>query len=192
MMLSRRRFFGAAGMATAGMITTPSRILEVEQKSVTELGKVKITDVRTAVLNLNKYNTTLIKVMTDSGFYGLGEAYPKVDVTPLVADVKDHIVGFQSLDKWAKYSDSFDHVGVLGTFVLPAWRKKRIGSQLTEYSFYFARKHNYEKLVIYVRASNFGAITFYRNLGFTQKGILARQVKIDNHYDDEIFMEFFL
>ncbi len=109
-----------------------------------------------------------------------------------VAEKENIIFAFQSLDKWAKYSDSFNHVGVIGTFVLPAWRKKGIGCQLTKYSFKFARKHKYEKLVIYVRASNVGAITFYRNLGFIQKGILTRQVKIDSQYDDEIFMEFFL
>ncbi len=109
-----------------------------------------------------------------------------------VAEFEDQIVGFQSLDRWAKYSDSFDHVGVIGTFVLPMWRRKKIGNQLTQYSFNFARKHNYEKIVIYIRASNSGAINFYSILGFVQKGILARQVKIDNQYDDEIFMEFFL
>ena len=109
-----------------------------------------------------------------------------------VAEVNNQILGFQSLDKWAKYSDSFDHVGIIGTFVLPKWRKKRVGSQLTQYVFNFARNHNYEKIVIYVRASNSGAITFYKNLGFVQKGTLTRQVKIDDQYDDEIFMEFFL
>ena len=48
-----------------------------------------------------------------------------------VAKVENQIIGFQSLDKWAKYSDSFEYVGVIGTFVLPKWRKKCIGNQLT-------------------------------------------------------------
>ncbi|MFX1570475.1 MAG: GNAT family N-acetyltransferase [Promethearchaeota archaeon] len=109
-----------------------------------------------------------------------------------VAEKDNQITGFQSLDKWAKYSDSFDHVAVIGTFVLPSWREKGIGRQLTQYVFNFARNHSYEKIVIYVRASNSGAITFYKNLGFIQKGILKLQVKIDDQYDDEIFMEFFL
>lgn len=109
-----------------------------------------------------------------------------------VAEKEGQIIGFQSLDKWAKFSDSFDHVGVFGTFILPEWRNKKIGSQLTHYSFNFAREHNYEKIVIYVRASNSGAIAFYRALRFVQKGILTHQVKIDDKYDDEIFMEFFL
>ncbi|MCS7249292.1 MAG: hypothetical protein NZ840_13795, partial [Anaerolineales bacterium] len=36
-----------------------------------------------------------------------------------VAEVDGEVVGFQSLDRWARYTDSFDHVGTLGTFVLP-------------------------------------------------------------------------
>jgi len=109
-----------------------------------------------------------------------------------VAENKGRIIGFQSLDKWAEYSEAFDHVGVIGTFILPEWRKRNIGQQLAQYTFKFARNHNYEKIVIYVRATNSGAITFYENLGFEQKGVLSRQVKIDNQYEDEIFMELFL
>ncbi|UCC21370.1 MAG: GNAT family N-acetyltransferase [Promethearchaeota archaeon] len=109
-----------------------------------------------------------------------------------VAEKEGKIIGFQSLDKWARYSDSFDHVGVIGTFILPQWRKKKIGTKLAEYSFNFARNNNYEKIVIYVRATNTGAIDFYKKLGFIQKGILSRQVKINTQYEDEIFMELFL
>ncbi len=109
-----------------------------------------------------------------------------------VAELKDQIIGFQSLDKWAVYSDSFAHVGVIGTFILPKWRNKEIGSQLAKYTFNFARNNDYEKIVIYVRANNSGAIEFYRKLGFVQKGILSRQVKIDDQYEDELFLELFL
>ena len=58
--------------------------------------------------------------------------------------------------------------------------------------FQFARENGYEKLIIYVRAKNTGAIEFYKNLGFIQKGVLSKQVKIDGQYEDENFMEFFL
>ena len=109
-----------------------------------------------------------------------------------VAENKSQIVGFQSLDKWAEYSDSFAHVGVIGTFILPKWRNRKIGSQLAKYTFNFARNNNYEKIVIYVRANNSGAIEFYRKLGFVQKGVLSRQVKIDDQYEDELFLELFL
>lgn len=109
-----------------------------------------------------------------------------------VAELKGQIIGFQSLDKWAEYSDSFDHVGVIGTFIIPEWRKKGIGTQLAKETFAFARIKKYEKIIIYIRSLNAGALTFYKNLGFIEIGILSRQVKIDNHYEDEIFLELFL
>ena len=109
-----------------------------------------------------------------------------------VAEADGNIVGFQSLDLWAKYSDSFDHVGVMGSFVLPNWRRKGIGELLANHTLDFARANHYEKIVIYVRAGNAGAQAFYRSLGFEQKGVLSRQVKIDGVYEDEVFMEMFL
>jgi len=109
-----------------------------------------------------------------------------------LAEVDGRVVGFQSLDLWVKYTDSFDHVGVLGTIILPEWRRKGVGRRLAEHILDFARANDYEKIVIYVRAGNSGAQAFYRGLGFVLKGVLARQVKIDGQYEDEVFMELFL
>ena len=109
-----------------------------------------------------------------------------------VAESEGRIVGFQTLDRWADYTDTFDHVCVLGTFVLPELRGKGIGRQLAAHTFDFARAHGYEKSVVYVRGSNGGAQAFYRSLGFRPKGVLERQVKINGVYDDEVFMECFL
>lgn len=109
-----------------------------------------------------------------------------------VAGAGDRVVGFQSLDLWARYTDSFDHVGVLGTFVLPEWRRQGVARRLAQRTLDFARAHGYEKLVVYVRGSNQGAQAFYRGLGFMPKGVLERQVKIDGRYDEVVFMELFL
>jgi ribosomal protein S18 acetylase RimI-like enzyme len=109
-----------------------------------------------------------------------------------LAEMNDQVVGFQCLDLWAKYTDSFYHVGVLGTFVLPDWRRKGIAFQLAEHTLDFARANGYEKLIIYVRAGNHGAQSFYRSLGFVAKGVLERQVKIDDQYEDEVFLELLL
>ncbi|MGD8967129.1 MAG: GNAT family N-acetyltransferase [Anaerolineae bacterium] len=109
-----------------------------------------------------------------------------------VAEVDDQIAGFQSLDLWAKYTDAFDHVGVMGTIILPQWRRRGIGRRLAQHTLAYARAHDYEKVVIYVRAGNTGAQAFYRSLGFIRRGVLERQVKIDGQYEDEIFMELFL
>ena len=109
-----------------------------------------------------------------------------------LAEADNRVVGFQSLDLWAKYTDSFDHVGVMGTIILPAWRRQGIGHRLAEHVLDFARASGYEKIVVYVRAGNAGAQAFYRSLGFVPKGVLARQVRIGGQYEDEVFMEFFL
>lgn len=109
-----------------------------------------------------------------------------------LAEIDEKIVGFQSLDQWAKFTDSFDHVGTMGTIILPDWRRNGIGLQLANHSFQFACNNGFEKILIYVRAENVGAIAFYKNLGFIQKGVLSHQVKIDDKYEDEIFMELFL
>ena len=109
-----------------------------------------------------------------------------------LAEVDGRVVGFQSLDLWARYTDSFAHVGVVGTFVLPEWRRRGVGRLLAEHTLDFARANGYEKIVIYVRAGNTRAQAFYRGLGFVPRGVLERQVKIDGEYEDEIFMELFL
>ena len=85
-----------------------------------------------------------------------------------------------------------DHVGQLGTFVSTEWRGRGVGKQLIAHTLAFARSAGYEKLVIWVRASNAGAQTFYSRLGFVPCGRLTRQVKIAGEHDDEILMEMFL
>jgi ribosomal protein S18 acetylase RimI-like enzyme len=109
-----------------------------------------------------------------------------------IAEVDGKMVGFQSLDLWVKVIRSMDHVGQLGTFVLPQWRGRRVGEMLAQHTLSFARAHGYEKLVLFVRASNPGAQKFYAALGFRECGRFARQVKIDTCYDDEVLMELFL
>jgi len=56
----------------------------------------------------------------------------------------------------------------------------------------FAREAAYRKLLIFVRASNSSAQSFYRELGFGDCGRLSRQTIIDGVADDEIMMELHL
>ncbi len=109
-----------------------------------------------------------------------------------VIEVDNQVVGFQSMDLWARTIPSMNHVGELGTFIQHEWRGRGIGHQLAEQTFSFARANGYEKLVIFVRAKNTGAQRFYQSLGFVPCGRLARHVKIAGEYDDEIMMEVFL
>jgi RimJ/RimL family protein N-acetyltransferase len=110
----------------------------------------------------------------------------------LAETADQQVVGFQIIDQWTKLFRSMDHVAQLGTFVLQDWRRRGVGGQLAAHTLAFARSVGYEKLVIYVRASNTGAQAFYAGLGFVTCGRLTRPVRIDGEHDDEIVMEMFL
>jgi len=84
------------------------------------------------------------------------------------------------------------HVGELGTWLRPEWRRRGIGRALFRETAAFARSNGYRKFVIQVRASNTGGRSFYAGLGFRECGRLGHQVVIDGREDDEIIMEFFL
>jgi len=102
------------------------------------------------------------------------------------------VIGYQTLELWAPTLDSMAHVGQIGTFLRPEWRRQGIGEAFFENMVEFARKHDFRKFVIQVRSSNVAAQNFYGRLGFRACGRLARQVRIGQQEDDEIIMEYFL
>ena len=114
------------------------------------------------------------------------------EVIHVAVDDTRGIVGLQILDLWSSILNSMAHVGQVGTFLLPEWRRRGVGRQLWNVTVAFARDAGYRKLVIQVRGSNTTAQAFYRHLGFTDCGRLARQVMIDGIADDEVLMELFL
>jgi L-alanine-DL-glutamate epimerase-like enolase superfamily enzyme len=67
-------------------------VLEAAPTAATELGKVKITDVKTASLNL-RYPIHLVKVTTDSGLCGIGEAYNRAGVISHIEAIKRQLIG---------------------------------------------------------------------------------------------------
>jgi len=81
-----------AGLAATGLAVPGKSLLFARPQAKTEAGRVKITDIKTAVIQL-KYNTTLVKITTDTGLYGLGEAFPKVDVVGHINDLKRKLIG---------------------------------------------------------------------------------------------------
>jgi ribosomal protein S18 acetylase RimI-like enzyme len=101
------------------------------------------------------------------------------------------IVGLQTMDRWSPIT-SMAHVGQVGTFLLPEWRRRGVGRQLWTATQAFARDTGHRKLVIQVRASNTNAQAYYQGLGFRLCGRLTRQVIIDGVEDDELVMEIHL
>lgn len=107
-------------------------------------------------------------------------------------DETGDVVGYQSLDLYSTILPSMAHVGALGTFLLPAWRRHGVGQALFDATRQFAALAGYRKFVIQVRASNLAAQAFYRQLGFVECGRLRAQVIVDGSEDDEVLLEFFL
>lgn len=110
----------------------------------------------------------------------------------VAVDNASGIVGLQVLDRWSPGLTSMAHVGQVGTFLLPAWRRRGVGRRLWDSTTAFAAGAGYRKLVIQVRGSNAAAQAFYRGLGFQECGRLSRQVVIDGIEDDEVLMELFV
>ncbi len=102
------------------------------------------------------------------------------------------VIGYQSLDRYSTVLPSMTHVGALGTFLLPAWRRHGVGEALFDATRRFAASAGYRKFVIQVRASNLPAQAFYKQLGFVECGRLRAQVIVDGTEDDEVVLEFFL
>ena len=106
-----------------------------------------------------------------------------------VAETAGHIVGFQVIEPFVSYTSTMAHVAHMGTYVRADHRERGIGRKLAEATLAFAREQGYEKVVIYVMAGNELGLTYYRTLGFGERGVLHRQTKIEGIYHDEVFME---
>ncbi len=92
-MLTRRNFFAAsAGIAAAGFIPEKSRVIHAAPRASSELGKVKIVDVKTASVKIN-YDAHLVKITTDSGLEGLGEAYAREGVLDYIRSIRGRVIG---------------------------------------------------------------------------------------------------
>jgi L-alanine-DL-glutamate epimerase-like enolase superfamily enzyme len=95
-MLSRRQFMATAGsIAATGFIPERSHVLRAMPGAESELGKVKITSVKTARVHLTRYDVPFVKIETDAGLYGIGEAYHKGPGAVLehVHDIKRQVIG---------------------------------------------------------------------------------------------------
>ena len=102
------------------------------------------------------------------------------------------LVGFQSMEPFATYTQAFAHVGVLGTYVDLECRRQGVAGRLFQATFLAARAKAYEKLLTYIRADNAPALTAYLRQGFRVVGTAQRQAKLRGRYVDEVIVERFL
>lgn len=99
------------------------------------------------------------------------------------------VVGFQSMEPFAIYTRAFDHVGIVGTYVDLARRRRGVGSRLFEATIRAAKEKGYRKLFTYIRADNAGALSAYAKQGFTVVGIARDHAKLGDRFVDEVIVE---
>ena len=110
MTLNRRKFLAMAGGASALGFTYPvNRGGMAVHAAKSHIGKVKITDIKTATINI-KYPAHLVKIETDSGLFGLGEAVPRKDQRP--GESKDMTGDIRNLMQYLQGQDPLQY-GVL-------------------------------------------------------------------------------
>jgi ribosomal protein S18 acetylase RimI-like enzyme len=82
----------------------------------------------------------------------------------------------------------FGHAWRLGMGLLPAVRGRGIGRRLAEAGIAAATARGAERIELEVFASNTKAIRLYEHLGFTREGVKRRARKLEDEYDDNVFM----
>lgn len=121
------------------------------------------------------------------------EQFPERGVFHVAVDEEEQrIVGLQDVSPFADYTNAFDHVGVIGTYVDLSRHRKGIAAWLFAATFGAARRKGYEKLFSYVRSDNAAGLRTYLGQGFRIVGTAERHAKIDGRYVDEILIERFI
>src|SRR5260370_10499369 len=85
--LSRRQFLGAA--AAVPFLTAYHRLAAAERK------RIKIRDVQTMTMQGASRTYVLVRVVSDDGLYGIGEAYgtPGIGVSDQILSIKPWLLG---------------------------------------------------------------------------------------------------
>jgi len=102
------------------------------------------------------------------------------------------VVGLQDVDPFATYTHAFDHVGVMGTYVDLAMRRRGIGRALFAATFPAAIAKGFEKIFTYIRSDNGPALGAYEAQGFERIGIARRHARVRGRDIDEVLVEKFL
>jgi L-amino acid N-acyltransferase YncA len=170
----------------------PERELEVVVR------EVRLGDAAAVVGVLNPIIASGAPVAFDAPFTEEAErdyiaAFPQRGVFVVaIRPVDDALVGFQSMEPFATYTHTFDHVGVIGTYVDPTCHRRGVAGRLFAATFDAARRKGCEKLFTYIRDDNPAALAAYAKHGFEAVGRARRHAKAGGRYIDEIIVERFL
>ncbi len=94
---SRRDFIGTFSFGTAAFFAGVTASPSVERAAAALKGKVKITGIKTAVVQSN-YTWNYVKIFTNAGLYGLGEAFCSPGVPALMKRFENSLIGQDPLN----------------------------------------------------------------------------------------------
>lgn len=83
------------------------------------------------------------------------------------------------------------HGGTLGIGLAPAYRHQGLGRRLMAAALEAARARGFERVDLFVYASNLNAIRLYESMGFVREGYRRKLAKIDGSYLDAVDMAWF-
>ncbi|KUO75498.1 MAG: acetyltransferase [Clostridia bacterium BRH_c25] len=105
----------------------------------------------------------------------------------LVAEIGGKIVGSLHFSGGARPRTA--HVGEFGVSVLKEHWGNGIGTELIRYLLEWSKETGIiRKINLRVRTDNFNAISVYKKLGFTQEGIITRDLLINGEFHDMLLM----
>lgn len=117
------------------------------------------------------------------------EGLPERGLFLVATDDNGAIVGFQSMEPFATYTDAFDHVGVVGTYVDLRVRRRGVAAALFPATFEAAHALGYRKIFTYVRADNPAALAAYQAHGFRVVGTAEQHLRVGSKLVDEVVIE---
>lgn len=89
---------------------------------------------------------------------------------------------------WRQSGSRSEHVVTVGVGLDPAWRGRGLGRLLLEKIEEWAQAAGVRKLQLRVLSGNTGARRLYESLGYEVEGVLVRQYRIGDGYQDEVIM----
>ncbi|MBZ9687394.1 GNAT family N-acetyltransferase [Clostridium estertheticum] len=105
----------------------------------------------------------------------------------IIAEIDKKVVG--SLNFSAGSRPRIVHTGEFGVSVLKEYWGNRIGTELIKYLIEWSKQSGViRKINLIVRDDNFSAIHVYKKLGFTQEGIISRNLQINDRFYDALYM----
>lgn len=105
----------------------------------------------------------------------------------IVAEIDSKIIGTASFSGGAR--PRISHIGELSVSVLKEYWGNGIGTELIKYMIDWCKQSGViRKMNLIVRDDNFSAIHIYKKVGFTEEGVITRDLQLNGKLYDALLM----